>query len=234
MVVLTNQNQEKEDLKVRLRNKPWAVKLVQEHPESVLDRPNPEKQIDWSQRFADCSRPLEIEVGSGKGHFITTLAEQNPDKNFVALELQVTAAGMILRTKLEKKLDNLQILCADAADITSFFAVNRADTLYLNFSDPWPKTKHEKRRLTYKTFLEKYKKILKPEGQIEFKTDNSGLFSYSVASMNNYGMHFDFVSVDLHHENEEIVAMNIETEYEHKFAAKGNPIYALHADFGVE
>lgn len=219
---------------MRLRNKPWAVNLVGEHPESVLDRPDPAKEIDWSKRFTDISRSLEIEIGSGKGRFITTLAEQHPEKNFVAVELQITAAGIILRTKLAKKLDNLQILCADAANLTSFFSPHSAEKIYLNFSDPWPKSRHEKRRLTYKTFLAKYQEILALHGHLEFKTDNAGLFAYSVQSMNNYGMHFDFVSVDLHHEDEKIVTQNIETEYEHKFAAKGNPIYALHADFGVK
>ena len=92
---------------MRLRNKPWAVKLVQDHPESVIDRPDPSQKIDWSKRFADTSRPLEIEVGPGKGKFITTMAEEHPEKNFVALELQMTAAGMILRTKLAKNLFEL-------------------------------------------------------------------------------------------------------------------------------
>ncbi|MGQ5709651.1 tRNA (guanosine(46)-N7)-methyltransferase TrmB [Lactobacillus sp. PSON] len=216
---------------MRLRNKPWAVKLVNDHPESVLQNPDPQEKIDWKNRFKNPDAPLQIEVGSGKGAFITTLAKQNPDKNFVALELQTTAAGIILRTKLEENLDNLQILRGDAADIDLFFEENSAEIIYLNFSDPWPKTRHEKRRLTYKSFLAKYKKVLMPEGHIEFKTDNSGLFAYSVQSLNNYGMHFDFVSVDLHHEKPEIVEKNVETEYEHKFAAKGNPIYALHANF---
>lgn len=219
---------------MRLRNKPWAVNLVTEHPESVLDRPDPAVKIDWSKRFLDVAKPLEIEIGSGKGRFITTLAEQHPEKNFIAVELQITAAGIILRTKLEKNLTNLQILCADAANLDAFFEQQIANVIYLNFSDPWPKKRHEKRRLTYKTFLAKYQKILAPSGHLEFKTDNAGLFAYSVESMNNYGMHFDFVSVDLHRENEKIVSQNIETEYEHKFATKGNPIYALQADFGVK
>lgn len=216
---------------MRLRNKPWAIKLVNEHPESVLQNPDPAKKIDWDKRFADFSRPLEIEVGSGKGRFVTTLAAQYPEKNFVAIELQTTAAGIILRTKLEKHLDNLQILRGDAADINRFFAPNSTNIIYLNFSDPWPKTRHEKRRLTYKAFLSKYQEVLTPNGHIEFKTDNSGLFAYSVKSMNNFGMHFDFVSVDLHHEKVKIKQKNIETEYEQKFAAKGNPIYALYASF---
>ncbi|CAM3170791.1 tRNA (guanine-N(7)-)-methyltransferase [Lactobacillus bombicola] len=219
---------------MRLRNKPWAVSLVKQHPESVLDRPDPQNTINWADRFADDTKPLEIEIGSGKGQFITTLAEQHPEKNFVAVELQISAAGMILRSKLAKNLNNLQILCADAANIDCYFALDSADVLYLNFSDPWPKSRHEKRRLTYKSFLQKYQKIITPHGHLEFKTDNARLFAYSVQSMNNYGMNFDFVSVDLHNEVHEIIANNIETEYEHKFAAKGNPIYALHADFGVK
>lgn len=219
---------------MRLRNKPWAVKLVADHPESVLQDPDPAKPIDWENRFADFSKPLQIEIGSGKGKFITTLAAQNPDKNFVAIELQTTAAGIILRTKLEQGLDNLQILRGDALVLDHFFPAHCAEKIYLNFSDPWPKKRHEKRRLTYKAFLASYQKVLKPAGEVEFKTDNSGLFAYSLQSLNNYGMVFDFVSVDLHHEAEEIVAKNIETEYEHKFAAKGNPIYAVHAHFKKE
>ena len=162
------------------------------------------------------------------------MAEKHPEKNFVALELQMTAAGIILRSKLAQNLSNLQILCADAANIDCFFKKHSANTIYLNFSDPWPKTRHEKRRLTYKTFLQKYQTVLQKNGQIQFKTDNAGLFAYSLQSMNNYGMHFDFVTVDLHNEKEDILTSNIETEYEHKFASQGNPIYALHADFGVK
>lgn len=215
---------------MRLRNKPWAIKLVAQHPESVLQDPDPQTKIDWRQRFGR-DQPLEIEIGSGKGRFITTLAAQHPEKNYVALERQTTAAGMILRTKLAKKLANLQILRGDAANLAAFFPASSADMIYLNFSDPWPKKRHEKRRLTYKTFLAQYQRVLKNSGQLQFKTDNAGLFAYSLKSMNNFGMHFDFVSVDLHHEQAAVLADNIETEYEHKFAAQGHPIYALHANF---
>lgn len=120
-------------------------------------------------------------------------------------------------------------MVANAANLSTYFGLNSADTIYLNFSDPWPKTRHEKRRLTYKTFLKTYQEVLKPEGHIEFKTDNSGLFAYSLQSMNNYGMYFDFVSLDLH--NSDKMENNIETEYEQKFAEKGNVIFALHAHF---
>ena len=219
---------------MRLRNKPWAQKLVKEHPEAILNEPNIDEKINWEERFADFSKPLAIEIGSGKGQFITTLAKQHPEMNFIGVELQTTAAGMILRTKLEEGIDNLQLMCADAANIAYYLPENSVDVLYLNFSDPWPKTRHEKRRLTYKSFLDKYRKVLKPEGHLEFKTDNRGLFEYSIVSLNNYGMKFEHVSVDLHHDEDEIAARNVETEYEHKFAAKGNPIYCLHASFVEE
>ena len=122
-------------------------------------------------------------------------------------------------------------MCADAANIAMYLPENSVDIVYLNFSDPWPKTRHEKRRLTYKSFLDRYRQILKSEGHLEFKTDNRGLFEYSLVSLNNYGMQFDYVSLDLHHADDEIFERNVETEYEHKFAAKGNPIYCLHAHF---
>lgn len=219
---------------MRLRNKPWAVKLVAEHPESVLQNPDPSQKIDWAARFAKPDQPLAVEIGSGKGRFITTLAKRHPDCNFVAIELQTTAAGIILRTKLAEELGNLQILRGDALNINYFFAPHSISHLYLNFSDPWPKARHEKRRLTYAAFLKRYQTVLRSGGELEFKTDNAGLFAYSLKSLNNFGLLFDFVSVDLHHESEEIVQQNIETEYEQKFAQRGNPIYAVHAHFVKE
>ena len=100
---------------MRLRNKPWAQKLVAEHPEAILNEPDPDKKINWEERFDDFSKPLAIEIGSGKGQFITTLAKEHPEMNFIGVELQTTAAGMILRTKLEEKIDNLQLMCAKVA-----------------------------------------------------------------------------------------------------------------------
>ena len=102
---------------MRLRNKPWAQKLVAEHPEAILNEPDPDKKINWEERFEDFSKPLAIEIGSGKGQFITTLAKEHTEMKFIGVELQTTAAGMILRTTLEEKIDNLQGLCADAANL---------------------------------------------------------------------------------------------------------------------
>lgn len=212
---------------MRLKNKPWAHDLIAAHPEIVTVRPD--NQIDWAKRFENPANPIEIEVGSGKGQFIVEHAKKNPAINFVAVELQTTAAGMILQKQLAEKLPNLQLLLGNGNLVDTNFSAHSVQKVYLNFSDPWPKTRHEKRRLTYKTFLQSYENILIPDGTLELKTDNRGSFEYSLVSMNNYGMHFDFVSLDLHHT--EIDFENIMTEYEEKFAAKGNPIYTLHAHF---
>lgn len=212
---------------MRLKNKPWAGKLLAANPKDALVRP--EGAIDWKARFANPDLPMRIEVGSGKGQFITEMAKLNPDVNFVSIELQTSAAGVILQKQLELQLPNLQILVGDGKMVDEYFEEDSLDVVYLNFSDPWPKTRHEKRRLTYKDFLASYEKILKDDGHVELKTDNRSLFQYSLWSFNDYGMKFDFVNLDLH--KDELPFVNVETEYEQKFAAKGNPIYALHAHF---
>lgn len=121
---------------------------------------------------------------------------------------------------------------ADGAGLETFFTDGSIERIYLNFSDPWPKTRHEKRRLTYKSFLANYQRVLKPGGGLELKTDNMGFFEYSLTSFNNYGLVFDGVWLDLHHaaENEG----NVETEYEQRFAALGQPIYKVKAHFKAE
>lgn len=217
---------------MRLKNKPWAHDLVDAHPEKILVRP--EGEIDWQARFENPALPIRIEVGSGKGQFIIEQAKAHPDYNFVAIELQTSAAGVILRDELELNLPNLQILLGDGKMVDTYFKPESVDLVYLNFSDPWPKTRHEKRRLTYKDFLASYENILTDSGHMEFKTDNRGLFEYSLVSMNNYDMRFDYVSLDLHNTDDEVYANNIQTEYEEKFSKKGHPIYALHAHFGAK
>lgn len=212
---------------MRLKNKPWAHDLVSEHPEQILVRP--EGKINWQERFINPELPLRVEVGSGKGQFIIENALRYPEINFVAIELQTSAAGMILQKQLELKLPNLQIILGDGSNVDTYFEPASVEVVYLNFSDPWPKTRHEKRRLTYHNFLKSYQNILMTSGWLELKTDNRSLFEYSLISTNRYGMAFDFVSLDLH--QSELAETNIQTEYEQKFAAKGNPIYALHAHF---
>lgn len=212
---------------MRLRNKPWAAPLISAHPEYISVRPEgmPNK---WQGRF-EKGQPLYLEVGSGKGQFIIEMARQHPDQNFIALEIQEVAIAYILRQQVALKLPNLQLILGDGADLTTYFAPGEIAGLFLNFSDPWPKSRHEKRRLTYQSFLAQYQAILPPGGRVQFKTDNQGFFEYSLVSMNNFGLHFDLVALDLHHDPR--VADNVETEYEHKFASRGGRIYELVATF---
>ncbi|MBF7132597.1 tRNA (guanosine(46)-N7)-methyltransferase TrmB [Pediococcus pentosaceus] len=212
---------------MRVRNKPWAPELIEAHPEKIVEKDQAFKG-QWNQRF-EKEQPIFIEVGTGKGQFIINMAKKYPQYNFIGIEIQKTVIAIALKNALEEEIPNLQFLYADGAELTDYFEDGEVSKVFLNFSDPWPKTRHEKRRLTFKTFLKVYEQILVKNGEVEFKTDNQGLFEYSLYSLNNYGMTFEGVWLDLHNseENED----NVETEYEHKFSAKGQPIYKLKAHF---
>ncbi|MRN07546.1 tRNA (guanosine(46)-N7)-methyltransferase TrmB [Lactobacillus sp. 0.1XD8-4] len=212
---------------MRVKHKKWADPLIAAHPEMMVDDA-PALKGKWQSRFKK-EQPLHLEVGMGKGQFIIGMAKAHPDINFIGLEIQRTVAAIALKKALEADLPNLQLICGDGEDLQEYFEPGEVAKMYLNFSDPWPKKRHAKRRLTYKTFLATYEKILQDHGVVELKTDNMGLFEFSLESMNNYGMHFNGVWLDLHQsaENEH----NVETEYEQKFAAKGQPIYKLTANF---
>lgn len=213
---------------MRLRNKPWAKPLIEANPQWVVTNPS-EYRGKWQERFEKV-QPLYIEVGMGKGRFIVEMAKKYPYYNFIGLEMQTVATGIALKKQLVEQLPNLQLVCANGAGLTEFFATDEVAGIYLNFSDPWPKNRQEKRRLTYKSFLAAYKEIMVADGQLEFKTDNRGLFEYSLASLNNFGMTFEKVWLDLH-ADEEAVVDNVMTEYEEKFSSKGQPIYKLAARF---
>lgn len=213
---------------MRLRNKPWAKPLMAENPQWVVTEPE-QFRGKWQTRFAK-EAPIYIEVGMGKGRFIVEMAEKYPERNFIGLEIQTAATGMALKKQIEKQLPNLQFICANGSGLETFFAKNEVAGVYLNFSDPWPKKRQAKRRLTYKSFLKQYEYVMKPKGYLEFKTDNMGLFEYSLTSLNNYGMKFEQVWLDLH-SDEEAVVDNVMTEYEQKFSEKGQPIYKLKAQF---
>lgn len=214
---------------MRLRNKSWVPDLMAAHPEMIAQATQANLAGNWAQRFANSELPIELEIGSGKGQFIIGMAQAHPEINYIGMELQTPAIGMILQKQVELNLPNLQLFLGDGAVVTEFFAPGEIQNLYLNFSDPWPKTRHAKRRLTYPTFLAQYHQLLPQNGQLRFKTDNQGLFEYSLASLNASGWLFDFISLDLHRSERQ--ATNVETEYEQKFAAKGQVIYALDAHF---
>lgn len=212
---------------MRLRNKPWAAPLIAANPDLISVRPV-DMAGKWQAKFSQ-HQPLYLEVGSGKGQFIIEMAKAHPDRNYIALEIQEVAIAYILRKQVALQLPNLHLVLGDGADLTDYFAPGEVAGLFLNFSDPWPKSRHEKRRLTYRHFLQQYQAIMASNGILQFKTDNQGLFEFSLVSMNNYGMVFDLVALDLHHDPR--VTDNIETEYEHKFSSQGGRIYELVARF---
>jgi tRNA (guanine-N7-)-methyltransferase len=206
--------------KLRLRNKPWAKDKIEQYPQYIV--PNPEQcRGKWKEVF-ERVQPLHIEVGTGKGRFITEMAKSNPDINYIGIELSESVIVAALDRLIEAEIPNLKLLNVDASDLGKYFAKNDVDRVYLNFSDPWPKTRHEKRRLTYKDFLKHYEDIMVDGGEIHFKTDNQGLFEYSLKSFSQYGLLLTFISLDLHKSDFE---GNIMTEYEQKFSEKGNRIY---------
>ncbi|MHA8138573.1 tRNA (guanosine(46)-N7)-methyltransferase TrmB [Lactobacillaceae bacterium Scapto_B20] len=211
---------------MRVRHKSWAKPYIEEHPDLIVT--DAESWIGkWGSRFKK-SQPLYLEIGIGKGQFIIEMAKRHPEINFIGIELQESVIAVALRKLVEESLPNVQLVETDGALVNTLFKANEIDRMFLNFSDPWPKSRHAKRRLTSPTFLESYKEVLKDDHQLEFKTDNRGLFEYSLISFNQFGTDFEYVSLDLHNspENED----NVETEYEAKFSQNG-PIYKIVVTF---
>ena len=183
----------------------------------------------WGEIFGN-DHPIHVEIGMGKGKFIMTLAKANPDINYVGIEKY---SSVLIRAveKMEQEEDALSNLCfirMDAENITKVFAKDEVARIYLNFSDPWPKDRHAKRRLTSKEFFARYHQILAADGRVEFKTDNRPLFDFSVESVKEAGWNLDAVTYDLHHD-EVLVQGNVMTEYEERFSAMGSPIHKLMA-----
>lgn len=197
---------------MRLRNVKNADKILEESPLVVLENP------------FDDSRELCIEIGTGKGDFIIGTARKYPNVNFIGIEKYPSVLVRALE-KLEDIPDNLRFMCIDAKNIEDYFDHN-VSVIYLNFSDPWPKTRHEKRRLTSESFLKSYEKISKTFVHIKQKTDNKGLFAYSLVSLNNAGYHFNDVCLDLTNSNID----NVQSEYEKKFVVAGETINYLDAE----
>ncbi|WP_436859762.1 tRNA (guanosine(46)-N7)-methyltransferase TrmB [Staphylococcus caeli] len=210
---------------MRMRYKPWAEDYLKKEPNIVdIDGSHAGQITEW---FGN-DRPIYIEVGSGMGQFITTLAAKNPDINFISMEREKSVMIKVLDKVVEQGLTNIKLICNDAIELNDYFKDGEVSRVYLNFSDPWPKKRHTKRRLTYKTYLALYKQILKNDGELHFKTDNRGLFAYSLESMSQFGMYFTKINLNLHQED---VEDNIETEYEKKFSDKGSRIYRMEAKF---
>lgn len=185
------------------------------------------KKGAWNQVFGN-DHPIHIEVGMGKGQFITELARRNPNINYIGIERYTSVLYRALqkREELEEDIPNLFYLCIDAKDLCEIFGKGEVGRIYLNFSDPWPKERHARRRLTSREFLGRYEILLADEGLVEFKTDNRGLFDFSLEEIKGSGWEMILCTYDLHHDKE-LMKDNIMTEYERKFSNLRNPIHKL-------
>lgn len=207
---------------MRLRNIPRAGEVIANSP-LVVQEPK-QQRGEWQVLFGN-DHPVHIEVGMGKGQFLTQLARLHPEINYVGIE-RYTSVLLRAVEKLERqeeKPENLLFICMDARELPEVFAEGEVAKIYLNFSDPWPKDRHANRRLTSRQFLELYEKILAADGTVEFKTDNRGLFDFSLEEIGPAGWKLELSTYDLH-ADAELVQGNVMTEYEEKFSAKGNPI----------
>ena len=212
---------------MRLRNITGSREVIAESPYVV-----PEDTLEacpgtWHEIFGN-DHPIHIEIGMGKGQFLLTLAKENPSINYIGIEryssVLLRALERFDNDEEYKDVNNIRFICMDATNLPEVFAVGEIDKIYLNFSDPWPKARHAKRRLTSKQFFERYDKILAFDGVVEFKTDNTELFDFSLEQIEEAkGWELLAHTFDLHH-NEEMNKGNIMTEYEAKFSAKGQPI----------
>ncbi len=210
---------------MRLRRNKNAHSIIESHRDIVLPL---DTKLDFLNIFGNCN-PVHVEIGMGKGDFIIQNAICHPQINYIGIEkYDSVLVAALKKLEMHDKIPNLRLLCLDASLLLDYFDINCVDCIYLNFSDPWPKSRHYKRRLTYSSYLTIYEKLLKEDGHIEFKTDNRSLFEYSLISMNHYGMTFEDICLDLHHSDgyEE----NIMTEYERKFSPYG-PIYRIVTQF---
>lgn len=209
---------------MRLRNIPGADDVIRQS-DYVIQNPE-EKKGSWNQVFGN-EQPIHIEIGMGKGRFITEMALKNPAISYIGIEryTSVLLRAVQKRGTLET-IPNLHYLCIDAKELPEIFAAEEIAQIYLNFSDPWPKDRHAKRRLPSKEFLARYAKVLKADGKIAFKTDNRGLFDFALEQAEIAGWKLDACTFDLHHD-EEMMVGNVMTEYEKKFSAKGNPIHKM-------
>ncbi len=211
---------------MRLRNIPGADEAISKHPVAMKNAT--EYRGKWNDVFGN-SNPIHIEIGMGKGQFILNLAKKNPDINYIGIERYSSVMLRALEkfdTEEFQELTNIRFICMDAMTIPEVFEKGEVGRIYLNFSDPWPKARHANRRLTSTGFFVQYEKVLKDDGLVEFKTDNRGLFEFSLEQVNEAGWKLLAHTFDLH-ADAVMNAGNIMTEYEEKFSSMGNPIYKL-------
>lgn len=207
---------------MRLRNVRGAREALEES-DFTINEPT-EYKGKWNEVFGN-DREIHLEIGTGKGKFIMELAEKNPDINYIGIEKFSSVLIRAIEKQRELALPNLMFIRMDAEKIEDVFEKDEIKRIYLNFSDPWPKDRHAKRRLTSRQFFARYDKVLAKDGRVEFKTDNRLLFDFSVEEVEEAGWNLDAVTYDLHHSD--MNEGNVMTEYEIKFSKLGNPIHKL-------
>ncbi len=204
---------------MRMRNKPWAMDYLNEHKQLVVTNPH-EYKGKWNELLN--RDVLHLEIGSGKGDYWSKMAGLYPNIGWIGFEKDKNVSVIAIKKVLDSYTDNMKFVVHDAKDLTELFADHEVDTIHLNFSDPWPKNRTAKRRLTHSDFLENYKRVLKVNGQLIMKTDNKILFEYSLIEFQNNGWEMIEVSVDFRREPH---PEDVCTEYETKFMELGQPIY---------
>ena len=206
---------------MRLRNVTGSREMIAQS-RFVVHEPS-RQQGKWNEVFGN-DHPIQIEIGMGKGQFMMQLAAQNPQINYIGIEKYSTVLLRAVQKMEAQELANLRLIRMDAEEICEVFGKGEVSRIYLNFSDPWPKDRHAKRRLPSRQLLGRYQVILAADGRIEFKTDNQALFDFALEELEPAGWKLEAVTRDLHHD-EKMKIGNIMTEYEQKFSAMGNPIY---------
>ena len=211
--------------KLRTRNKPWIPGALRDLTDIMLPEPAQYKG-HWNQLFGN-DHPIYLELGMGKGQFLTSLAADNPGLNFIGMEVQEQIIYYGTTLIKEQNLSNIKLLNENVNILGELFGPQEVGRIFINFCDPWPKLRHGRRRLTHRGFLQTYKKILKPESLVCFKTDNQDLFNFSLEEFKEAGYQLKNLTSDLH--QSKLNETNILTEYEAKFIAREIKIYYCEA-----
>lgn len=207
---------------MRLRNITGSREMIAQSQYVVSEERQRQCSGAWQELFGN-GYPIHIEIGMGKGQFIHTMAKEHPDINYVGIEKYSSVLLRAVQKMEEEPLANLRFLRMDAEDINEVFGREEVERIYLNFSDPWPKDRHARRRLPSREFLARYEGILQKGGRLEFKTDNRTLFDFAVEELEPAGWIAEIITYDLHRD-EKLMVGNVMTEYEEKFSSAGNPI----------
>lgn len=210
---------------MRMKNKKWSIPFLNEHKEIVLYEVSYDNEL--LKDFIN-HQPLYLEIGTGKGDFILNMAKNNPNTHFIGIEKSITCLAITAKKIVNEDIKNVLLIADDVSKVFAYLPQGSIDKLFLNFSDPWPKKRHEKRRLTYKTFLDEYKKILKSNSEIIMKTDNIDLFNYSIESFTSNGFILEHVNFDY----DGLDTNDVMTEYERFFRDEGTKINKLVAKVG--